>query len=201
MLAEILLKAGAEVNAKSRFGEIPLIHATLSVKYDIIQLLLDYGADPNMGDFGRNITASDLVRMYPKIQDMFSKASKQLLKNDREKIKENEGINNCHVCKRMEDGNKRCSGCYNVFYFSRDCQVADWTNHKTECQIIQKEYKLCHVSSKPKSLKCWYDKKLMAGILFTSKSGDRKKSHFVVKVKLIYCSFSCLWQLTQAFDL
>ena len=88
----------------------------------------------------------DIARSFPRIQEMFMKSNKKLLKSERDKIKETEGINNCTVCREQKDGNKRCSGCYMVFYCGRDCQAKDWDNHKDKCKIIQKEYKLWYIS-------------------------------------------------------
>lgn len=46
-------------------------------------------------------------------------------------------IHRCNNCKKFENLNetyKHCSRCKKVFYCSRDCQVADWKNHKLSCK-------------------------------------------------------------------
>ena len=37
----------------------------------------------------------------------------------------------CHICSAA--ATKRCSLCKSVWYCSRECQVADWKSHKTDC--------------------------------------------------------------------
>lgn len=46
----------------------------------------------------------------------------------------------CKKCKRLPQGRQtfnRCSGCKEVQYCSKDCQRADWTEHKKFCQILR----------------------------------------------------------------
>ena len=81
ILAEVLLKAGADVHARNRSGDTPLFHATSYCQYDIIQLLLDHGADPYMGGYGMSATPKDIARSFPRI-----KSNKKLLKSERDKI-------------------------------------------------------------------------------------------------------------------
>jgi len=44
----------------------------------------------------------------------------------------------CKVCAKVEDGNtvvlKKCAGCKQKLYCSRECQAADWKTHKAICQ-------------------------------------------------------------------
>ncbi|ELT89338.1 hypothetical protein CAPTEDRAFT_178444 [Capitella teleta] len=39
----------------------------------------------------------------------------------------------CQVCDKEENVLKRCTKCRCVFYCSRECQITDWSNHKTAC--------------------------------------------------------------------
>jgi hypothetical protein len=63
----------------------------------------------------------------------------------------------CHAC--SSKGNLlRCSRCRNVYYCSRDCQVANWKAHKTICTVsgsfsegmdyglVKAFSKVCHLS-------------------------------------------------------
>ena len=192
-LAQILIKAGADVNVRNRSGETPLKQATEIYKYDVIQLLLDHGADPYIGEYSKNLTPIEMVKDFPKIRKMFNKVVKKQQKDERDKIKESVGINNCNVCNKQENGNKRCSGCYMVFYCDRKCQVKDWDNHKVNCKQIQKEYKMCFLSYNPEhpsgvalaydpnDPQIQYDNMFLHRLMLNLNHG-LKKLHFVVKV-------------------
>ncbi|XP_070490459.1 SET domain-containing protein SmydA-8-like [Chironomus tepperi] len=42
-------------------------------------------------------------------------------------------MTNCKICNA--EAKQKCSGCFNVFYCSRNCQVTDWKNgHKNDCK-------------------------------------------------------------------
>lgn len=67
-MAEILIKAGAKVDAQNRFGATPLIDATLAHKYDFIKLLANHGADLFVEDNEGSspISISQLIRKLAK---------------------------------------------------------------------------------------------------------------------------------------
>ena len=134
-LAEIILEAGGDVNARNLFGETSILNATMSTNYELIELLLKHDADPFIGENNKNISAANYFHMFPKMNFLFGPSSIKKCKEDRIKIKETVGINNCVVCRIEENGNKRCTGCYYVFYCSRECQVQDWDSHKEDCKV------------------------------------------------------------------
>lgn len=47
-----------------------------------------------------------------------------------------EGLTDGFKCaKCSKEAFKRCSKCKNVWYCSRECQVADWKEHKPKCAV------------------------------------------------------------------
>ena len=85
----------------------------------------------------------------------------------------------CKVC-GGDDDNKRCMGCYMVWYCGEKCQVGDWPAHKKDCKVIKKQYKEVHLVEHS-----------MAGLdnitqeMYVHKIGDvPSKKHFVVKVQV-----------------
>ena len=187
-LAQILLKAGANVDAKNRFGDTPLMYATMASKFEVIQVLLDHGADPYAGEYTANVSANQIAQRFPRIQEMFGKANQRKMKSDRKVVRETVGISECNVCKTQDKGKKRCTGCYCVFYCGRECQVKDWDKHKEDCKTYQEEYKPCVVQS---SLfgQVPMTKNNITGAVFQPTTKVSEKSHFVVKVD-ICCEFN-----------
>lgn len=45
---------------------------------------------------------------------------------------------NCHKCKKGEKDAFECDKCQSVRYCSKQCQDADWPNHKKECKATQR---------------------------------------------------------------
>jgi hypothetical protein len=56
--AQILVEAGADVNAQANTGETPLHDAILISSAPIVRLLLDHGADPTLADTNGTTAAS-----------------------------------------------------------------------------------------------------------------------------------------------
>ena len=55
-------------------------------------------------------------------------------------------------CYCYKDGTKTCSNCHKAFYCSRECQVKDWQNHKSNC--IKSEIKTDRLVSKEAFTDC-----------------------------------------------
>ena len=43
------------------------------------------------------------------------------------------------ACCRVNGGTKRCGGCKQTYYCSRECQTKHWPSHKTKCKEIKKK--------------------------------------------------------------
>jgi hypothetical protein len=55
-IAELLIKNGADVNAKSKNGETPIFDAIGSRRFEVVKLLIDYGADLKVEEKATNKT-------------------------------------------------------------------------------------------------------------------------------------------------
>ena len=53
-LAALLIKNGADVNAKNNDGVTPLMYATFRNNYEVIKLLIKKGADVNARDYSES---------------------------------------------------------------------------------------------------------------------------------------------------
>jgi len=171
-LARRLIRAGAKVNAISRVGSTPILEATHNLKYDIVEMLIENGANPYLRD-NDDISAFRLARANPKFKEMFWE---WYLEDVRHMVKKAEGLWKCAKCGVNDKNNKKCTGCYYVFYCSLDCQREHWDEHKDECKAMQSEYVPFHC------FECaMVDFK---GKDWNNNPGKWKKQHFVVKVSL-----------------
>jgi len=181
-MAETLIQAGANVNAKSRTGHTPLHHCVIECKMKLIHLLLDNGADIYIeGNNGQSPLS--MVADVPFLSELFIGREKKPIEEERRRLKRAAGGNfrKCAVCDGVhENGNKRCSGCYLIWYCSRDCQVGHWDQHREECKVTQAEYKTFYVLDDLN-----YGTNHIDGKPFCRLPGERpKKSHFVCKVQI-----------------
>jgi len=175
-MAERLIRAGADVNAKNRFGYSPLMEISMADgRYDIFSFLLDHGANPYL-ECNEGYSTLTIVRWNPKMMELIGKS----YRNKVRQIKEKEDADDkCVTCGKSDKNNKKCSGCYHVWYCSAQCQRDDRPNHKMICKEIEAEY-------------VWFnyeDSKTYVGLNTEGKvsmrvSGNRaKKSHFAVKIQ------------------
>ena len=174
-MAERLLRAGAKVNAKNRFGETPLTNVAMTTHYDAVQLLLDHGADPyikdNDGTFPLNTH-----RWNQKLQKMFGESYKKKIK-EQVRHPDYESQSKCTVCGKKSN-TKKCNGCYFVWYCGSTCQREDWKNHKDLCQKTKSQYKIGKYDSKS----CIATFAGMSGSNYSDpphKNKNLKKKHFV----------------------
>jgi len=175
-MAERLLKAGADVNAKNRFGGTALLEVSLHYQYDFVKLLLDHGADPYLKD-NDGISTLRFAQYNPKMRELMGKSYRENMRVRKESSTEKQ----CEGCGLNKKDNKKCSACYHVHYCSSKCQSKHWTEHKEKCKEIQSEYKVFH---------CMANYTGYSGIDSNGKDYERppgtwsKKSHFVVKIQI-----------------
>jgi len=141
-MAEILLDKGANVNDQNRFGETPLNEPTITGQLDTLELLVKYGANPSIPDNDGTTCLGYHKWGYPKIEKIFAKASHDQAKDKRRQAREEQGgcLWKCVGCGSKKKENKRCTGCYLVYYCGRPCQEEDWSNHKKACKETKKKY-------------------------------------------------------------
>ena len=175
-MAERLIRAGADVNAKTRFGSTPLIDLVRTFYYDQIAMLLENGADPYIED-NDGISAFTLAQMNPKVREMFLKQYKRTVKEE----KRIDGRNACAQCGAQDEKNKKCTGCYSVWYCGHACQGRHWNKHMDKCKETKSQYKLC--TYRPFCTTTFFG---MKGKVSAAPKENEKlhKTHFVVKVQV-----------------
>jgi len=170
-IAKRLLKAGAKVDAQNRGGTTALTEAAVAAiqekskpfKYDFVELLLENGADPYLTD-NDGVSTSSYSGMSPKLLELINKSYRR---NMIEVMEQSMNHQNCEGCGKTGEF-KKCTGCYHVFYCSRNCQAHHWSKHKTFCKEIQSEYKVIHYTERIK---------MLAG-------SSSKKTNFIVKIQV-----------------
>ena len=180
-MAEILIEAGADVDAQCRLGDTPLLDCTRAQKFDFMKLLLSHGASPYTPD-NDGCSPWSLTSQFPKVQRMFGEANKKRFRKMREKLKEEAGgsLRRCSLCQLSGAENKKCTGCYFVYYCSQHCQRQAWASHKEECKKIRAEFKDCTVD-----LQSYSGRSNLSSKFYVRRTGDLpQKSHFVVKVQV-----------------
>merc|ERR1719450_528000 len=108
-MAELLLNAGADINARNRFGNTPLQEVSLVLQYDFITFLLDKGADPYIKD-NDGCSPAGSAHFNPKLMDLFrSKYSKDVKTSRVENTEASK--EKCGNCEEKKKDRKKCTGC------------------------------------------------------------------------------------------
>merc|ERR1719193_669414 len=177
-MAKQLLVAGADPNLQNRFGCTALFEPVMAANLEAVQLLLEFGCDPDIKEYDAGISCRYTATFLPKISELFSRADKRNVKKVRASAKVDAGwsLRLCKVC-GVDDDNKRCTGCYLVWYCGQKCQGEDWPAHKQNCKETKAQFKKVvlvedNLSGKTKELYC-------------HKIGEvPTKKHFVVTVQI-----------------
>jgi ankyrin repeat protein len=114
---------GSLVDYQDRFGDTPLMMAVIMNREDLVTHLLKKHADSSITNLD-NISSLDIA---PE-----ASAIKQLLINGSHKLKKIK----CNVCKKFGK-TFLCARCNHASYCSKDCQKADWKEHKLTCGLIK----------------------------------------------------------------
>jgi len=141
-MAEILIKAGAKVDAQNRFGSTPLMDSTIALRYNLVKFFTKHGADMFLKDHDGS-SAFSLSQWNSKMLEIFSEERKKKASKERERLRELAGgsFSNCSVCGSTEN-TKMCTGCFFVWYCGSKCQKENWGEHKEDCKVCVAEYTL-----------------------------------------------------------
>ena len=182
-MAERLIRAGANVNSKNRFGETPLINLAMSTHYGAVELLLKNGADPYLKE-NDGCSAHSMTKFNPKMQSLFRESYKQNIK-DKRRDPDYQRITKCSNCGKIDQENSKCTGCYLVWYCSVKCQKANWGLHKAQCSKTKSQYRICTYN--PFFISSLLGKgKWVSNPIYSKPPAlnDLKKRHFVVKTQI-----------------
>lgn len=69
----------------------------------------------------------------------------------------------CANCSKVDDPHLRCSSCHVSHYCSKECQMAAWRSHKSDCQSIKKQRKKLEENVK------WLEFGIITGAKFSGK--------------------------------
>ncbi len=91
--AEQLLLRKAKVDLANRRGETPLIAAVQQRRRDLVELLLEYGADPDKTDNVAGLSARDYAKRDNRSRDILALIENAKAPTDKPKTKKVENIN------------------------------------------------------------------------------------------------------------
>jgi hypothetical protein len=137
MIADYLLEVGADINARDRFGCTAIIVPTSAGNDLIVDWLLENGADVDVTD-NNGLSPMQLVQSFPSFRKKFTAANLKKNKQERREAMKMGSYQVCVVCENPAE--KRCSGCYVVWYCDIECQNKNWSEHKSQCKQTRKEY-------------------------------------------------------------
>jgi ankyrin repeat protein len=114
----LVKELGADVNKARQDGATPLMIAANCKHEDVVTFLVKYGANVKAvtGSFGTAADLSSIVGASAK-QTQYLEARTHCAK---------QGCNGI--------GAKKCAGCQQVYYCTRECQLTHWPAHKAECR-------------------------------------------------------------------
>ncbi|KAF7967854.1 hypothetical protein HWV62_32862, partial [Athelia sp. TMB] len=145
-LARILLDAGANVNHRDRYGQVPIQSAFMSNNIPAIELLMEYGADLDIGDADGCIPRAFFVTCGPQVAAAVSKWLR--IRSGEEALLAEKQCGKCKIS-GPDISLKLCSKCRSIKYCSASCQSqcvvkhefytahnraeSHWPTHKRSC--------------------------------------------------------------------
>ncbi|KZP32287.1 ankyrin [Athelia psychrophila] len=119
-LARILLVAGANVNHRDRYGQIPIVSTLMTGNIPAIELLMEFGSDLAILDADGIVPRAFFVSKW-----LGKRAGEEALLAEKQ----------CGNCKTAgpDIALKICSKCRSIKYCSTSCQKSHWPTHKHTC--------------------------------------------------------------------
>ncbi|KAI0354840.1 ankyrin [Trametes cingulata] len=127
-LVRILLEAGADPNQQDRFGSVPLMGAFQNDSIPTVDALMEFGADLDIEDADGVTPEEFFIRAGPSVTAAVQKWKRRRT-GDTQPLEEKI----CATCGKADGELKFCAKCAASWYCSRECQKADWQNHKQTC--------------------------------------------------------------------
>ncbi|KAJ6632557.1 hypothetical protein B0H10DRAFT_2427203 [Mycena sp. CBHHK59/15] len=128
-LVRCLLEHGANVNHRSRYGEISLLGSMQLNLIPTIDILMEYNADLDLADADGWTARKHFLACGPQVT---AAVTKWIRKRTGEEAPREE--KSCNACGKPSPSLKNCSKCRVARYCSVECQKKEWPTHKKACQ-------------------------------------------------------------------
>ena len=160
-IGQVLLKHGADINARNRFGCSPLFEPIMAGNEEAVVFLLENDADVHVEENDMKLTPAKLGMNRPSISRLVSEYS---TRKQRKELKEN------HKCAQCDAyGDQKCSACRSVRYCSAKCQKDHWKQHKARCKQVRAEKMVVPTGPDPLKMNQGNFKKYPTNASFTIK--------------------------------
>ncbi|KAF9219875.1 ankyrin [Gyrodon lividus] len=127
-ITKLLLEKGANVNAQSRYGEVPLFFPFQGGDVALVDLLMEHGADLDIEDANGDSPRKMCVVFGAEVT-----AAVQRWERKRKGEQAPWEEKRCENCKTKSSGLKQCARCHTIRYCSTECQRTHWKMHKPRC--------------------------------------------------------------------
>eukprot|EP00088_Acartia_fossae_P039658 TRINITY_DN4127_c0_g1_i6.p1 TRINITY_DN4127_c0_g1~~TRINITY_DN4127_c0_g1_i6.p1 ORF type:complete len:252 (-),score=48.55 TRINITY_DN4127_c0_g1_i6:141-896(-) len=137
-MARMLLEGGVDPNVRDNFGNCILGVAIENRCNKLVDLLIQYNADPYTKDRLIEYVLETMIETAVRTKNV--ECVRALMKAPRKEITRRTG--RCSNCFNRMDmtlykpATRKCSGCKLAWYCSKDCQAKDWASHKVVCRVV-----------------------------------------------------------------
>ncbi|KAF7370930.1 hypothetical protein MSAN_00727000 [Mycena sanguinolenta] len=128
-LTRCLLEHGANVNHRSRYGEISLLGTMQLNLIPTIEILMASGADIDIPDADGCTARRFFLSCGPQVTATINKWIRKRTGEDAPRAEKC-----CDACGKMDASLKNCGRCRVARYCSSECQAKAWPSHKKTCQ-------------------------------------------------------------------